>query len=54
MPSGKSILFVPLIAALLISCSAGKEDKGEEVASVNGAPIYMQEFMKEVKTISRR
>jgi hypothetical protein len=54
MPLGKSILFIPLIAALLISCSAGKEDKGEEVASVNGAPIYMQEFMKEVKTISRR
>ena len=54
MPSGKSILFVPLIAALLISCSGRKEDKGEEVASVNGAPIYMQEFMKEVRLSSRR
>ena len=39
---------------LLFSCSAGKEDKGEEVASVNGAPIYMREFMKEVKMTSRR
>lgn len=45
---------LPVLAALVISCSGAKEDHGEEVASVNGSPIFMKDFMKEVQAVSRR
>lgn len=54
IPFRRSFLLVPIIAALLFSCSGPKDDKGEEVASVNGSPIYMKDFMKEVQTASQR
>ncbi len=53
-PFRRRYLLVPVIAALLFSCSGPKEDKGEEVASVNGSPIFMKDFMKEVRTASSR
>lgn len=53
IPLRKALLAVPLLSMLLFSCSGPKEDRGEEVASVNGAPVYMSEFMKEVKMSSR-
>lgn len=54
IPFRSRYLLVPVIAALLFSCSGPEDDKGEEVASVNGSPIFMKEFMKEVRTASSR
>jgi len=53
IPFRKQLLIVPVFSMLLFSCSGPGEDRGEEVASVNGAPVYMSEFMKEVKVSSR-
>ena len=54
IPFRGTYLLVPVMAALLFSCSGPKEDKGEEVAFVNGSPIFMKDFMKEVETASNR
>jgi uncharacterized protein YceH (UPF0502 family) len=53
-PFRKSFLFVPILATLLFSCGGPKDDKGEEVASVNGSPVYMKDFMKEVRMATKR
>lgn len=45
-------LFIPAIAALLISCGGQKPDRGEEVAVVNGAPIFMKDLVREVDMAS--
>lgn len=50
----RSVIFAPIIAMLLFSCGGPKDDKGGEVASVNGSPIYMKDFMKEVRAASKR
>lgn len=47
-------VLVPVMAVLLFSCSGPEDGKGEEVASVNGSPIFMKDFMKEVRTASSR
>lgn len=48
----KRILLTIILPVILVSCS-GKE-KAETVASVNGAPIHLRDFKKELKTIEKR
>lgn len=50
----RPLLFIPIIALLLFSCSGQEADRGEEVAEVNGSPIFMKDLMKEVNMASRR
>lgn len=45
---------LPALLALVISCAGPKDEPGEEVASVNGSPIYMKDFMREVQAVSKR
>lgn len=49
----RKIIFVPLAAALLISCSSREAERGEKVAEINGSPIYMKDLVREVNRASR-
>lgn len=48
----KRILLTLILPVIIVSCT-GKE-KAETVASVNGAPILLRDFKKELKTIEKR
>jgi len=48
----KRILAILILPVLIVSCT-GKE-KADTVASVNGAPILLRDFKKELKAVERR
>jgi len=52
----KKIFPIILITAsiALVSCSSGEKDRGEAVATVNGSPIALKEFQKEVFVAQKR
>lgn len=52
----KKIFPIILMAAsiALVSCGPGEKDKGETVATVNGSPIALKEFQKEVSIAAKR
>lgn len=47
------IIFTAL-SLTLIACGTGDKGKGETVATVNGSPIALREFQKEVSTVQKR
>lgn len=52
----KKIFPIILMAAsiALVSCGPGEKDKGEAVATVNGSPVALKEFQKEVSIAAKR
>lgn len=42
------------LSVALVSCSQGEKDKGETVASVNGSPVSLKEFQREVSIAAKR